>query len=204
MSEHHDYAQIQFEAIKVMTRKYYAAAWDDEGSTGRAYYGEIGDETQYLTADEIQERIIANPDSVVVRGAWCALDDWGVAGEVADPCEFRIIFFTSGPTVRIVGKLDKYARPTSAIVQYQDSPTTWAVFTRSSEDNLSLLSFCEIFKFSNPQLDTQSRLVSAAPDLLAACEAAMLWAKTPGNHGGNPYMHNFIKLADAAIAKVNA
>lgn len=38
-------------------------------------------------------------------------------------------------------------------------------------------------------------------DLIAACEAVLTWARTPGNHGGNPYAHEFVKLADAAIAK---
>jgi hypothetical protein len=49
--------------------------------------------------------------------------------------------------------------------------------------------------------EANAHLIAAAPDLLKACEAAMTWAKTPGNHGGNPYCHDFIKLAEQAIAK---
>lgn len=39
----------------------------------------------------------------------------------------------------------------------------------------------------------------ASPKLLAACEAAILWAETPGNHGGNPWGHAFMKLVEAAV-----
>ena len=45
------------------------------------------------------------------------------------------------------------------------------------------------------------QLIEAAPDLLEACEAAITWAKTPGNHGGNPYQHNFMGLIKHAIRK---
>ena len=44
-------------------------------------------------------------------------------------------------------------------------------------------------------------LISAAPDLLHAAKAAVSWAETPGNHGGNPYGHDFIKLCIDAIEK---
>lgn len=46
-----------------------------------------------------------------------------------------------------------------------------------------------------------AQLISAAPDLLEACQAAVTWAETPGDHGGNPYLHQFVKLAQSAIAK---
>ena len=34
--------------------------------------------------------------------------------------------------------------------------------------------------------------------LREVAEAVVEWAKTPGNHGGNPYCHDFVKLALAA------
>ena len=34
-----------------------------------------------------------------------------------------------------------------------------------------------------------------------ACEAVMKWAKTPGDHGGNPYFKEFVKLAQKALQK---
>lgn len=44
------------------------------------------------------------------------------------------------------------------------------------------------------------RLNKAAPQLLEACKAALEWAKTPCNHGGNPYAHKFMGLVEAALA----
>ncbi len=46
-----------------------------------------------------------------------------------------------------------------------------------------------------------AKLISAAPELLEACKEAMLWAKTPQNHGGNPYGHKFIEIIVKAIQK---
>lgn len=40
-----------------------------------------------------------------------------------------------------------------------------------------------------------ARVIAAAPDMLKACEPVLEWAKTPGNHGGNPYTMEFVKLA---------
>ena len=46
-------------------------------------------------------------------------------------------------------------------------------------------------------------LIKAAPDLLAACHAAVTWAETPGDHGGNPWCKDFVKLADAAVRQAD-
>ncbi len=47
-----------------------------------------------------------------------------------------------------------------------------------------------------PNLDRILTLRNADPvsvDRLA--DAVLEWARTPGNHGGNPYMEDFVKLA---------
>jgi hypothetical protein len=36
---------------------------------------------------------------------------------------------------------------------------------------------------------------------LAVARAVVEWAKTPGNHGGNPYQHEFVRLAMAALGQ---
>ena len=54
---------------------------------------------------------------------------------------------------------------------------------------------------SQVELDCHGKRMAAAPDLLEACEAAVTWAKTPGNHGGNPYQHVFMGLIQHAIKK---
>ena len=53
---------------------------------------------------------------------------------------------------------------------------------------------------SNEQTYANARLIAAAPALLEACKAVMEWAKTPVNHGGNPYYKTFVRQAEAAIA----
>jgi hypothetical protein len=37
------------------------------------------------------------------------------------------------------------------------------------------------------------------PTAIKACEAVLDWASTPGDHGGNPYTHKFVQLAQAAV-----
>ena len=42
-------------------------------------------------------------------------------------------------------------------------------------------------------------LISMAPELFDLCEAVVLWAKTPGNHRGNPYGHDFVLEANRIL-----
>ena len=45
------------------------------------------------------------------------------------------------------------------------------------------------------------KVYEAYPELLKACQAVLDWAKTPQNHGGNPYLKGFVKLAQVAVDK---
>ena len=45
-------------------------------------------------------------------------------------------------------------------------------------------------------------LMKAAPDLLEVADAVLEWARAPGEHGGNPYCKEFVRLAEKAKAKV--
>lgn len=45
------------------------------------------------------------------------------------------------------------------------------------------------------------RAVNSHDELVEACKEVLLWAKTPGNHGGNPYCMEFVKKAEKALAK---
>ncbi len=36
-------------------------------------------------------------------------------------------------------------------------------------------------------------------ELRTLCESVMHWVKTPGNHGGNPYGHDFVKVAERML-----
>jgi hypothetical protein len=55
-------------------------------------------------------------------------------------------------------------------------------------------------RFAAPA-QVNARLIAAAPELLFACKMVAEWAKTPGDHAGNPYMHPFVQYALEAIAK---
>lgn len=45
------------------------------------------------------------------------------------------------------------------------------------------------------------RAVNAHDELVSACKSVSEWASEPGDHGGNPYCKQFVKLAEAALAK---
>ncbi len=47
-------------------------------------------------------------------------------------------------------------------------------------------------------------LIAAAPRLLATAKAVLQWARTPGDHGGNPYCKEFVKLAEQAVQEAEA
>jgi hypothetical protein len=49
---------------------------------------------------------------------------------------------------------------------------------------------------SHTLIDRETDHESAA---LAACRAVLAWARTPGDHGGNPYCKDFVKLARKAL-----
>lgn len=47
-----------------------------------------------------------------------------------------------------------------------------------------------------------AQALAAVPEMLATVRAVLAWAKAPGNHGGNPYGHEFVKLAQAAADRL--
>lgn len=46
-----------------------------------------------------------------------------------------------------------------------------------------------------------AHIIASAPAALRACYAVLLWAKTGCEHGGNPYLKEFVRLAERAIAQ---
>lgn len=51
-------------------------------------------------------------------------------------------------------------------------------------------------------LDSQDHILPKQTGATEALRAVLLWARTPGNHGGNPYMHGFVKQAERTLAKI--
>ena len=55
------------------------------------------------------------------RSVWC-----GDSNQLFNaPVEYQILLSTGGPAFRIVGRLDRYAEPESATLQFQDWGTPW-------------------------------------------------------------------------------
>ena len=59
---------------------------------------------------------------VSVRDEWRSVERED-SGNV--PAEYQILLSTGGPAFRIVGRLDRYAEPESATLQFQDWGTPW-------------------------------------------------------------------------------
>lgn len=64
---------------------------------------------------------------------------------------------------------------------------------------------CEQFPTDAAAMDRVARLASEAQAndselalLRSLRDAVLKWASTPGNHGGNPYMKDFVKKAEKA------
>ncbi len=95
-------------------------------------------------------------------------------------------------------------------MKIKHTPGPWTVTDNTTQgvghqlrvdSNDGAIADCGRNPFVDDEMRANARLIAATPELLEACKAAMLWAKTPGNHGGNPYCHNFMGLIEAAIAK---
>ena len=48
-------------------------------------------------------------------------------------------------------------------------------------------------------LRSEQRRRNKAPDPLDVCKEVLQWARTPQDHGGNPYGHTFVKLAQRVL-----
>ena len=97
-----------------------------------AHYGEIKRQVRVLKYLETRQdsnwredlilRIHEGALSVRVR------DDWYTPGEPEEesaPEEYEILLSWGGPAVRIVGRLDDYGEPDSAVLEFQDWGIPW-------------------------------------------------------------------------------
>ena len=96
-----------------------------------AHYGEIKRKVRVLKYLETRQdsnwredlilRIHEGALSVRVR------DDWYTPGEYEEnvPLDYEILLCWGGPAVRIVGKLDRFGEPESAILEFQDWGIPW-------------------------------------------------------------------------------
>lgn len=99
---------------------------------------DAGDETEEAA---VREEIENLPLEVLVRSGWLR------PGEAMEPVEYQILLTTGGPAVRIVGDLGRYGEPTTAVLQYQDWGTPWAVYLAHDAEEQALLEFARLFYY---------------------------------------------------------
>lgn len=80
--------------------------------------------------EDAERRIWEDPLSLRVRSGWQGLY------EELEPAEYEILLSTGGPATRIIGELDQYGRPWSAVLQAQDWFKPWTDYNGSDEDIL--------------------------------------------------------------------
>jgi hypothetical protein len=117
--------QAQFDSIREMVEAIQLALADREeadesGGTDEAY-------NKAQSAVEDAERAIHDDAlTVEVRGPWVPVDKYHPQSNDLDtPAEYRILLSTGGPAVQIVGELNEYGEPVTAVMQVQDWFTPW-------------------------------------------------------------------------------
>jgi hypothetical protein len=107
------------------------------------------DQDDYITDDELEEleelEINSNGNDCIEDAERCVDEDplsiqvrsgWQGLYEDLDPAEYEILLSTGGPATRIIGELDQYGCPCSAVLQAQDWFTPWTDYARCDEDTL--------------------------------------------------------------------
>ncbi len=94
--------------------------------------------------DAAQRAIDEYPLSVMTRSGWHAPGDGSRFDE-----EYEILLGTGGPAYRLIGDLNEYGDPTSAVYQYQDWGTPWTSARLSEEESDALLRFAQVFYFGS-------------------------------------------------------
>lgn len=89
--------------------------------------------------DDARDAILEDALSVEVRSGW------HTPGDSSEATEYCITLSTSGPAVRIIGDLDQWKQPCSAILQVQDWGTPWTDYREADED--TLLQYANCFYF---------------------------------------------------------
>ncbi len=103
-----------------------------------------GDDSDAI--DKAHETINDDALSVQVRSSWYS------PGATCEPCEYEILLCTSGPAVRIIGRLGEYGEPDSAELEYQDWFTPWNRWAPKNYDEFdqfeeTLLTYARQFYF---------------------------------------------------------
>jgi hypothetical protein len=135
-------AQAQLAAIEEMVMCMQRAnAGIEESST--ADQGDIEVWQQHTAFEEALDDILASALSVEVRTDW-----HGVGSvEACKPTHYKILLCWGGPAVQIVGTLDGFNVPDSAMLQYQDWFTEWTNYPLTDAEEETLMKYTQQFPF---------------------------------------------------------
>ena len=95
-----------------------------------------------IEREEARTIIHEDPLSVQVRSGW-----YSPGSENTKPEEFEILLCTGGPAARIIGELNEYLEPETAILQHQDWFTPWIDQLLTEEEEEKVLEYCRQFYF---------------------------------------------------------
>jgi len=100
---------------------------------------DAGDEA---AEDAARAAIEELPLEVTVRSGWRRPGE-----DAGTPEEYQILLATGGPAVRIVGDLNHYGEPTTAVLEYADWGTPWTTYPADIEEAWVLLEFARQFYY---------------------------------------------------------
>lgn len=104
--------------------------------------GEAMLDGESMPYDDIEQYILKDQLSVCVRTNWYAPNR-----ACPEPGEYQIFLSTGdgGLVTRIVGDLDEYGKPISAIMQCQAWSTEWENVSSSPDENKAMLAYASMF-----------------------------------------------------------
>lgn len=120
---------------------------DFQEAANKAAHNSIENMREELDSEEQRERISSEGAlSVEVRSDWYAPGT--VDEENTKPTEYCILLGTGGPATRIVGKLNRWCQPETAVYEYQDWFKPWtAANDLTREQDATLLEYAQQFWF---------------------------------------------------------
>lgn len=129
-------AKAQLESIKEMVLELEAGQADEKN----------GNDSNGDRTEEAQRTIQEDALSVEVRSKWHTPGADITDGSCA-PDEYKILLCTGGPACQIVGKLDDFGEPETAVIQYQDWGTPWTEYRLTSEEEETVLTYARCFDY---------------------------------------------------------
>lgn len=146
VNEEKDRARAQAATLLEFIGEMLASLAQTEASVESWDEAERGDPKvwqQVAAYEEVQDEIRNSALSVEVR------TDWHNVGAVdaAKPTHYKILLCWGGPAVQIIGTLDDYNQPNSAVLQYQDWFTEWMDYPLTQAEEQTLMKYAQHFYF---------------------------------------------------------